>query len=91
MKLKKYMEFINEELREEFIIENISTDVSIEEIEKNGNNVGYYEIDEYDEIENAGFVEIYEYKGRRYFIVEWSPESEKGGGKEILHNLTKKI
>lgn len=57
----------------------------ISEIEKNGQFIGDYSVYEYNKIEDAGYVEIYLYKGIEYKIVTWKPEAERGYiGKEIL-------
>jgi hypothetical protein len=58
---------------------------SIEEIEEFGVFKSDSWVDEYDEMEDAGCIEIYDYKNKRYYIAEWQPGSERGSiGKEII-------
>lgn len=88
--IKKYKEYIKEEYQD--LQFDINPNISFEEIEKNGTWVDDYSVDEYDEIEGAGIVNVYEYKGYRWYIVTWKPESERGSiGKELLRDLTKKL
>lgn len=71
--------------------ETINNNISIENIEKNGKLITDFTVDEYDEIEDAGFGEIYDYKDKRYTIIDWVAGSEKGPGKEISSIENKKL
>jgi ABC-type Fe3+-hydroxamate transport system substrate-binding protein len=89
----KNIKDFNEYIKEEFHYYNDGKPtVTMEEIEKKGNWVNDYTVDGYDEIEDAGLVNIYSYKGFMWYIVTWKPESERGSiGKELLTDLTKPL
>ncbi len=55
---------------------------TIEEIEKDGELVNSYSVEEYEE-EEAGFVNVYHYLDQSYHIVTWQAHSSKKG-KEIF-------
>lgn len=71
-----------DELKKQFVID--PKDMTIEELEENGREINDYETQGYGD--EKGFVTLYNYKGYEWRIVEWEHT-----GKEILHDLTKKI